>query len=1168
MLGSTEWCEMNDGTLPCFMCIFGLDSNHLSSIHHCTCDPKSPNYEQNVISNQDVFIRSRLRFIKTLNGILIEICKKQRSLQPVVVRFIFYSITESNGLLSALQNTNKTSNVVSSDLRRMVIHTLVSNLCQCSKLNDSEIVSNTWSIEGVLSTTLEPQHPLETTDSTHSTNHLVASLLSLHLLDPTITDNFIQNLFTVCEENAFETTVFNFMCQVVSGMLGRTKKLAVKSYDEHNPIGPNTILHVVFLDVVGRLYHESYALRDYRQSSFYIRILGSLSNSIRDGTLNSQHLLQRLLFVLLELFVSTARERTSLSQIGAIINLLNSINKIIGDISAKIDKQFNNTKLLTRRKLFRDVWMYNTLFFSCPLANDFDKRETYKTNHFGPLSSISPAIVVGDHLRELLFYSDLKVAGTNGGRGLRIKEIAFGFATSDDEKAVLGRLSPSGLLYLLAVKTLESCRVTYKLRRDDPTKTENPFEKMFEYLEDPYIQSDKSNIWICIKKIAELCFNSYVTSMKMVQLDADCEIRILQLSYILLHRTCHFYFELSKLSVQLLNALLNKTNFPIIIWNYKFLEGFMDYFQLSSLSAPLNTINDKNVKLFQDRVLSNFVSIVAQPSEKHRSLLNAVVTMAMDHPSERAIQLKELSNLWDRIISEATSYAPLMTKSHIQNYLFRTSSVKNRIGDVEQFHSHPALMIAVNIISGGNKNNMLEAPITEGHSHHLRTTGSLVHNEFFPVLLSKSYSIGYIHGMDFVPVNDLLNELENQIRFHMSGVNEIIQSFTSPTANVIVDCIQTTSITMKTNNKESNGEPFPASINTILFRISALLVYHKGVRSDAVCEKRLLNMIAWIPGLILTKEAVLAAVECWTWLLSARPDLSLSLLEKINDSWKNTVQTQRGIFSHEVLAENQASFDGPLCSGPPKLDNRSNQEKNGLSSCTFTDLVMPHLIWLTFIDEQVKLSLLGNPQTFHMFVDMLHHSLGIHHTGERRAYSTDSTALSFKSDSVPTISTNIAAVGPLFKLLLIVMRCVQHGVNESNRSNQLSALKERVIATITRYFSGPPQFPMKDMISMLDDIETLSALFSFLKSEQPVEEFSTDSEAPNRMVSMIGEYHGGPIISNIAFRSFTDIFYETYMDNFGYVKYLVRFVMSNKEGECTLSPKKDHMIDMDVDLIR
>lgn len=58
-----------------------------------------------------------------------------------------------------------------------------------------------------------------------------------------------------------------------------------------------------------------------------------------------------------------------------------------------------------------------------------------------------------------------------------------------------------------------------------------------------------------------------------------------------------------------------------------------------------------------------------------------------------------------------------------------------------------------------------------------------------------------------------------------------------------------------------------------LWRITSLLI-----QVDGVCRP-LLNSVAWSHLELFTAGAVASAVECWQWLISARPDLEFPFLQ-------------------------------------------------------------------------------------------------------------------------------------------------------------------------------------------------------------------------------------------------------------------------------------------------
>lgn len=55
--------------------------------------------------------------------------------------------------------------------------------------------------------------------------------------------------------------------------------------------------------------------------------------------------------------------------------------------------------------------------------------------------------------------------------------------------------------------------------------------------------------------------------------------------------------------------------------------------------------------------------------------------------------------------------------------------------------------------------------------------------------------------------------------------------------------------------------------------------------------RSLLHIVAWSQVELFTEPAMTTAIECWQWLVTARPDLELRFLQEMFSAWQvsNTV---------------------------------------------------------------------------------------------------------------------------------------------------------------------------------------------------------------------------------------------------------------------------------------
>lgn len=138
-----------------------------------------------------------------------------------------------------------------------------------------------------------------------------------------------------------------------------------------------------------------------------------------------------------------------------------------------------------------------------------------------------------------------------------------------------------------------------------------------------------------------------------------------------------------------------------------------------------------------------------------------------------------------------------------------------------------------------------------------------------------------------------------------------------------------------------------------LLRVTALLISSPGV------NRRLLHVIAWSQVFLFTEIAICNAIECWWWLMTARPDLELHFLQELIAAWQRTVDKKIGLFSEEVEETSPLSVHEGC-----KLDPQP-------------PFMKPHTHWVQFLAEVVETAKYNCQETVEMVVALLHATLPI-----------------------------------------------------------------------------------------------------------------------------------------------------------------------------------------------
>lgn len=120
------------------------------------------------------------------------------------------------------------------------------------------------------------------------------------------------------------------------------------------------------------------------------------------------------------------------------------------------------------------------------------------------------------------------------------------------------------------------------------------------------------------------------------------------------------------------------------------------------------------------------------------------------------------------------------------------------------------------------------------------------------------------------------------------------------------------------------------------------------------------------------------AIECWQWLVTARPDVEIRFLQEMVSAWNCTVQKRLGLFS---VTESEVS---PLAAHEGKLmytiiNHYCNMDLHCLD-CKLEPsppFVRPHGIWVQFISEMVETAKYSSYEKVEMLATLIHRSLAM-----------------------------------------------------------------------------------------------------------------------------------------------------------------------------------------------
>lgn len=209
-------------------------------------------------------------------------------------------------------------------------------------------------------------------------------------------------------------------------------------------------------------------------------------------------------------------------------------------------------------------------------------------------------------------------------------------------------------------------------------------------------------------------------------------------------------------------------------------------------------------------------------------------------------------------------------------------------------------------------------------------------------------------------------------------------------------------------------------------------------------NRQLLHAIASSQVNFFTTSTMETAIECWQWILTARVDLEISLLQELVMAWQATFDKQIGLFTRETqMISPLAAYEG--CQMQP----------NNID-------ITPHIIWLNLISEMVDTAKYCNRDKVEMFCMLLHRCLPL--------------------DKRITRCRNISTVGCRFKLLQCGLSLLQGNVISKSLSRNI--LRERIYYYALDYFCSYQMCPPQNRTQLLEDIQIMMKFWQTMRSEK------------------------------------------------------------------------------------
>lgn len=367
-------------------------------------------------------------------------------------------------------------------------------------------------------------------------------------------------------------------------------------------------------------------------------------------------------------------------------------------------------------KLFRDFWLYCVVMGFTLQESGLWPAEWYRG--VVEIAVKSPLLVsqtsLRSELRELQYTSALRNESISVNELTDLKTQILHLLDNPAEVVPLVKnLSFAQSCYLFSVYSLETLRVQHA--------ADTSFDAIFEYLQDPVIQKDKSGMWQCLLSVGERVFAIFLDVLSSKPKDGRREVELERHAQYLLVLFNHVQRQIRKVADRCLSSLVDR--FPHLLWNQNVLFAMLDILEVLSGSLHLDPHQGP--------------SRLAVPNSPHSIVL-------MDTQEAREGIVKDFSDRCHAILAEAIKWAPESTRARLQEYSHRRQGGSS--SGVPRHHAGMALLITESLHTFASLNCQC-SPLAKQTLDKLPSCVKCDSPRFIAVLGKRNRYSGQVAGM-------------------------------------------------------------------------------------------------------------------------------------------------------------------------------------------------------------------------------------------------------------------------------------------------------------------------------------------------------------------------------------------------------------------------------------
>ena len=219
----------------------------------------------------------------------------------------------------------------------------------------------------------------------------------------------------------------------------------------------------------------------------------------------------------------------------------------------------------------------------------------------------------------------------------------------------------------------------------------------------------------------------------------------------------------------------------------------------------------------------------------------------------------------------------------------------------------------------------------------------------------------------------------------------------------------------------------------------------------ASLERELLHEISICSCNMFAKETVEVAIECWSWLISARPTLEPLVVEQMLNAWQLSADLRLGMFAPPVLEPDplaKQEHDTLRPRPPPHID--------------------AHRVWIRYLQERLDIAKYKSALQFELFYHMMHKTLAF------ASQRVDDSA----------INRHVSCVGLRYRYLIMALSICQSSSSLLANTMAKWVLRERVYYAALEQFTVSTRTPTQSYGELREDIRNVLEFWNKMIAEK------------------------------------------------------------------------------------